>query len=109
MGDQSSGAATPEQEHFYKLILDGLARLDRRTEEMSERLIRVEESNFTELAKENRSRIRDLENKVDNLESDRDRRDGALATAGWASRYVPWIMTTIFGLGAIIAWLRPPV
>lgn len=58
--------------------------------DMRERLIRVEESGLGRSVDQNRDRIIKLEGKVDLLEHDRARRDGASKLFEFLMRVAPW-------------------
>lgn len=70
--------------------------------DVRERMIALETGREFQI--ENRSRIRNVEQRVDALEKDKDRRDGALGAASWALRYGPWATLVTILLAAISIW-----
>lgn len=67
--------------------------------EMHERLIRIEVEGLA-------GKVESLETRVDALERDRDRREGAVSAFEWLSRFGPWLLTIVATAAAVIGWDR---
>jgi hypothetical protein len=86
-------------------IVDNLKRLNDRTEEqtkmlhaMDKRLDRIESNKL------DRSVV-ELEKRIESLEQDKFRRDGAVGMVEWASRFGPWLLGLLVAILAFI-WGR---
>jgi hypothetical protein len=89
-------------------ITDNLRRLNDKADKQGEflqtmdgRLIRIESNKLDDT-------VTTLAAKVDALESDRDRRDGAIGLAKGMPGVVPWIVSLVTALAAAIGWARHP-
>ena len=85
-------------------IADNLKRLNDRSDEhikllhgMDARLIRIESNRVD-------SRVEELEKKVDDLQSERDMRRGAMGLAQWLKDFGPWLLAVLLGILALVGW-----
>lgn len=67
--------------------------------DMHIRLVQIESNQL-------QRRVEEMAKKIDELESDRDRRAGVIGAAEWVSRFGPWLATVIAVAAAIVAVFR---
>lgn len=93
---QFFGEAMAAHTRAVERLADEIQKIDRR-------LIRVEEAKHGRDIEKLTGRIDDACQRIDDLETIRDRQAGALSVGGWISKYAPWlvalVMAGLAGLG----------
>jgi len=70
---------------------------------MLERLARIEANRVNETVAKLEERVEKALEKIDALESDRDRREGAIGVLGWLAKNWPFAVVSA-ALGVLVAW-----
>lgn len=93
------GAVRQMEVEAFRQIADGIKSLNNDMRDVRERLIRIESNQLDRT-------VQDHANRIAALESDRQRRDGALGIAVRAPGIIPWIITVVAAMFAAIQWVR---
>lgn len=100
-----------EQSHILALrqISDGLAQTNRllerqanKLQEMHDKMVKVESLEIVTKFKDMKDSLDAACARIDRLETDKDRRDGATGFFEWAGKVVPWVLALLAALGAPI-------
>jgi hypothetical protein len=82
-----------EQKETLKLVHD-----------TRERVIKIESGGISSIVAANRNDIASLKRDIDELQRDRDRRDGALSGVQGFVKIGPWLLSLVLGLLALAGW-----
>lgn len=82
-----------EQKETLKLVHD-----------TRERVIKIESGGISSMVTANRNEITSIKRELDDLQRDRDRRDGAMSGVQGFVKIGPWLLSLVLGLLAIAGW-----
>lgn len=80
-----------------KRLNDSAVETGKTITDVRERLIRIESNRVD-------TRVEELEKKVEDLERDKYRRDGAMSGLEWVSKFGPWLLSLALAILALMGW-----
>lgn len=97
--------------HAMRGLTDAVASLTRHVErigskvdDVRERVIKLEEQRHGRDINDLKRELSDAFKRINELESERDQRRGALGLVGWARQTTPWIVAIFMAALAAIGW-----